>query len=74
MDFDSYSAHFALGPEVQAEVARRVREDTARNAATQAEIEEKRVGEELETAEKEKIEKELKAATAAKFKEHRRPQ
>ena len=27
MDFDSYAADFALSPEAQAEVARRVRED-----------------------------------------------
>ena len=36
MDFDSYAAHFALSPEAQAEVARRGREDTERNAAKQA--------------------------------------
>ena len=74
MDFDSYAAHFALSPEAQAEVARRGREDVERNAAKQAEIEAKRIADELERAEKEKIEKQLKAATAAKLKEHSLPQ
>ena len=74
MDFESYAAHFALGPEAQSEVARRIREDLERNAAKQGEIEAKRVEDELERVEKEKIEKDLKAATAAKLKEHRRPQ
>ena len=48
MDFDSYAAHFALGLDAQAEVARRVREDTARNAAKQAEIDAKTVSDEME--------------------------
>ena len=74
MDFDCYAAHFALGPEAQAEEARRLREDTARNAAKHAEMEAKSVADELERAEKEKVEKELKSATEAKLKEHRRPQ
>ena len=65
MDFDSYSAHFALGPEAQAEVGRRVREDTARNAAEQAQIEGKSVAKEIERKEQERIERELKAETAA---------
>ena len=43
MDFASYAAHFALGPEAQAEVARRVRDDVQRNAAKQAAREAKRV-------------------------------
>ena len=55
MDFDSYAAHFALGPEAQAEVARRVREDVERNAAKQAAAEAKRVADEIERVEKAKI-------------------
>ena len=53
-NFDSYAAFFALGPEKQAEVARRVREDAERNAAKQAEAEAKRVAEELERLKKAK--------------------
>ena len=64
MDFDSYAAHFALGPEAHAEVSRRVREDLERTAVNQAENEAKRVADELARAEQERIEKELKAATA----------
>ena len=74
MDLDCYAAHFALGPEAQAEVARRVREDVERNAAKQAAAEAKRGSDEMERVEKARIEKELKEATAAKLKEHRRPQ
>ena len=71
--FESDAANFALGPEAIAEVTRRVG-DVERNAAKQSEIEANRVGDEFERVEKEKIEKELKAATAAKLKHHRRPQ
>ena len=73
MDFESYAAHFALGPEAQAEIARRVREDVEGNAAKQAAAEAQRVADEIERVEKEIIEKELKEATAAKPKEHRGP-
>ena len=74
MDFECYAAHFALTPERQAEVARCMRGDLERIAAKEAEIEAKKVADELERTEKEKIEKEFKAATVAKLKEHRRPQ
>ena len=74
MDFDSYAAFFALSPEGQAEVARREREDAERNAANQAEAEAVRVAKELEQVEKAKATQELMAATAAKLREHRRPQ
>ena len=76
LDIDHYAAHFAFSPEGQAEVARRFREDTERHAAMQAAIEVKRVVDERERARvaKEKSEKELKAETAAKPKEHRIPQ
>ena len=73
-NFDSYAPFFALGPEKQAEVARRVREDAERNAAKQAEAEAKRVAEELERLKIAKATEELMVATAAKWKEHRRPQ
>ena len=74
--FDSYAEHIALSPKGQAEVARRVREDAERNAATQAAIENKRQADERERerVEKERIEKELKAVTATKLKVHRSPQ
>ena len=52
MDFDSYAAFFALSPEGQALVARRVREDAERNAAKQAEAEALRVAKELAQQEK----------------------
>ena len=65
MDFESYAAHFALGPEAQAKVARSVREDVEWNAAKQAAAEAKRVADEIERVEKARIEKQLKEATAA---------
>ena len=74
ISFESYAAHFAMSPEAQAMVERRVREDVERNAKRQREIEAKKVADEIERREKEKIEKELKEATAAKLREHRRPQ
>ena len=74
MDFDYYAAHFALGTEAQAEVARRAGEDKERNAVKQAAMDAKRVVDYLHRAEKENIEKELKAATAAKLKKHGSPQ
>ena len=74
LDFESYAADFALCPEAQAEVARHGREDVARNAAMQAAIEAKKIADEIERAEKGRIEKDLKEATAAKLKERRRPQ
>ena len=55
-------------------VERRVREDVERNAMSQREIEAKQAADEMERQEKEKLEKELKAATATKLREHRRPQ
>ena len=64
MDLGPYASHFALSPEAQAEVARRVRDDVERNAAKQAAIDAKRVANDSEGLENEKIEKELKAATA----------
>ena len=63
-----------MSPVAQGEVARLLREDTERKTAKQAEIESKRLADELERGEKLKSEKELKAATAAKLKDHRRPQ
>ena len=63
-----------MSPEAQAMVERRVREDVERNAMRQREIAAKKVAGEIERREKEKIEKELKEATAAKLREHRRPQ
>ena len=39
LDFESYAAFFALSPETQAEVDRRMREDVERIAAKQAEAE-----------------------------------
>ena len=57
MDFDSYAAHFALTPERQAEVDRRMREDLEQIAAKEAEIEAKRVADVLDRVEKEKIER-----------------
>ena len=63
-----------MGAEAQAEVARRVREDIEGNAAKQAEIEAKRGADEIDRAEKAKIEKKLQVSTAAKLKEHRRTQ
>ena len=72
--FQSYAAHFAMCPEAQAIVERRVREDVERNAMRQREIQGKKVADEIERREKEKIEKELKEATAEKLSEHRRPQ
>ena len=74
MDFETNAAFFALSPEKQAEVARRVREDAERSAAKQAEVEAERVAKESERLEKAKATQELMAATAAKLKEHRRPQ
>ena len=58
----------------QAEVARRVGEDAERNAAKQVAIESKRGADERKRVEKERIDKELKAATPSKLKDHRRPQ
>ena len=55
-------------------MAGRVREDRERNAAKEAEPEAKGVVTELDRAEKEDLAIELMAATAAKLKEHRRPQ
>ena len=52
-DWDAYAAHFALSPEGQAEVARRVREEMERIAAKQAAIEAKRVAHEIERVKKE---------------------
>ena len=43
IDLESYAKHFALGPEAQAEVARRLREDVEPNAAKQAAPKAKRV-------------------------------
>ena len=63
-----------MSPEAQAMVERRVREDVERNAKRQREMEAKKVADELERREKEKIEKELKETTAARLREHRRPQ
>ena len=74
VDFDTYAAFFALTPEKQADVARRVREDAERNAAKQVEAEALRVAKELEQQEKAKATQELMAAKAAKLKEHRRLQ
>ena len=74
MDFDSYAAHFALTPERQAEVDRRMRDDLERISAKEAEVTAKSVADELERVEIESMEKELKAVSAAKLKEHRRPQ
>ena len=73
-DFDSDAAHFALTPETQEEVDRRMGEDLERIAAKEAEIEVRRVADVLVRAEKVKIPKELMAAPAEKLKEHRRPQ
>ena len=70
--FDSYAAFFALIPEVQAEVASRVREDGERNEAKQAEAEAVRVAMELEQLEKASARQELIDATVGKWKEHRR--
>ena len=67
-------AFYALTPEGQAQVARRVREEAERNAAKQAEAEALTVAKELEQLEIAKATQELMAATAAKLKEHRRPQ
>ena len=74
MDFESYAAHFALSPEGQAEVARRLPEDTERNAAKQAGIEAKRGAEEIERVDDERRENEMKEATTTKLKEYRRAQ
>ena len=63
-----------MSPEAQAIVERRVRENIERNAMRQREIEVKKAADELERREKEKIEKELEEATAAKLLEHRRAQ
>ena len=73
MNFESYAAFCALSPERQAEVARRVREEAESNAAQQAEEEAPDVAQELEQQEKGKAKEDLRA-TAAKLKEHRRPQ
>ena len=70
MDFESYAAHFALGPEAEAELARPVREDVERNSAKQAAAEAKTVAEEIEPVDRKRIEKKLKEATAAELKEH----
>ena len=67
-------AYYALTPGRQGELDRLVRIDVEGIAAKQAEVEAKRVADRLERVEKEKIEKELKAATAAKLREHRCPQ
>ena len=63
-----------MSPEAQAMVEGRVREDVERNALRQREIDGKKVADEMERTEKEKIEKKLKEASAAKLREHRRPQ
>ena len=73
MDFERYAALFALSPEVQAEVARRLGEDAERNLAKQ-EAEALRVAKEVDQLEKAKATQELMAATAANLKEQRRPQ
>ena len=55
-------------------MTRLIQEDVECNAARQLEMEAKRVAEEIERVEKAKLEKELKEGTAAKLREHRRPQ
>ena len=74
MDFESYAAQFSLSSEGQAKVGRRRREVRERNQASQRALEGKRVGDEIERVEKERIEKDLKEATSAIHNEHRRPQ
>ena len=51
IDLESYAKHFALGPEAQAEVARRLREDGEQNAAKQAAAEAKGGADEMERVE-----------------------
>ena len=70
MDFQSDGPHFAFGAESQAQVARRVRENSDRNATKQAAAEAKGVPDEIERIKKDRIEKEPKQSTAAKLQEH----
>ena len=74
MDFHSYAAFFALSPETQAEVDRRLREDVERIAVKQAKIDVKRVVKELERVDIAIVTQALMKPTAAKLKVHQRQQ
>ena len=74
MNFDGYAVFFPVSPVGQQDVARRVREEAERNAAKQTETEALRREKEVEQLKKAKATRELMAATAAKLKEHPRPQ